>query len=1064
MKLLTYLFAISTALNANTLIQFGGNEAFIADTNWQAQIGADQIIDWVGNSSAGSAASGNLGGPSGQAAGATLTSETHGLTLSSVAVSGGSSTYSSGNPKVLGVGPINQNAKFNAGATNEQWRFAFDDDVTLRQLVFSALGYDGEEIKLSLPGVSSPAIFTRTDPNMAAVSYPSPQTQRFVYTLPGTVEVPGGSEIILEATNGSWGLQAIVVEHGADTEAALDPNVDDGAEPPPSTVSGPVPNVIIFIADDMGIGDTSAYQDLTGNADAVQIDTPQLERLAKMGTRFTDAHTNAATCSPSRISLLTGTYSFRSPLKTKAVRDNDHTHGVLLPGRRTTIGHMLQRAGYRTYGYGKWHLALRGDSGRDTDDDGVIDVPGSGRIYEGPIEVGFDTYTGTPGNFSYGASMIQDKQYMRFGSAAKDDYSLVPINDPVAVPWIGQGPGKPTDPNLSKVQPAVFENFQNDLQAHMNASPDQPFFIYYASHSNHDPYVPANYDPGHPEGPRASLNGQVIDRFVTKAGGIIPINTVADFSGDGIPDPDYDNNPGWIWNDAFRKKWWDHVTEVDDSGSIMVNGPTNRAMMVQENDIIVGYMLDYLEQTDDPRNPGHKLIENTIFIFTSDNGADIRSEAAVGALPQSSDSVITNLRGFKGTRWEGANRVPFIAAWPGPAAPDLASGIPPASTSSALFGLNDIYATLAEAIGHRLAEDEAVDSESLLSAWISGQEGVVRSTDLLYKYEHRIFSRRGEMKLSARDGDYDKSFPQDRFGDDNNLDFDDMVLDFGKWAQYVSVLVDLSVDLSESNDLGATPRANAMLDNLQTLASQGYSRSGAAAFENGFNFEGGDLLLASNWHAYKSSRNNRLPEGAIPGIVAVDGTAAGDLFNRTLVHRSGTLSYSPGSTGGLRNTFYELDGGTLQSDAALRLQDARMSAYRGLADIGNQPIEMNQGNAVLEISGGTVAAEALSVGEAGDVSDGFKIVRFKGGSGSMELGASDPIGFGDDGSPGNDFIDFATGARGRLVTTCDAAYFSSLWDAGHLRIDGVVGATGQFADSGFALIALGDGRNALVLP
>jgi hypothetical protein len=254
-----------------------------------------------------------------------------------------------------------------------------------------------------------------------------------------------------------------------------------------------------------------------------------------------------------------------------------------------------------------------------------------------------------------------------------------------------------------------------------------------------------------------------------------------------------------------------------------------------------------------------------------------------------------------------------------------------------------------------------------------------------------------------------------------------------------------------------------MLDTLQALASQGYSRSGAVASENGYNFEGGDLLLASNWHAYKNSRNNLLPSGKIPGIVAEDGTAAGDLFNMTLVHRSGMLSYRPGGTGALRNTLYELDGGTLRSAAALRLQDARMVTYRGLADIGNQPIEMNRGSAVLEISGGTMLASALSVAEAATATDGFKIVRFKGGAGSLELGATDPIGFGDDGSPDNDFIDFVTGARGRLVTTREAAYFASLWDDGRLRIDGEAGAMGQFANSGFELIGLGDGRNALVL-
>jgi len=117
----------------------------------------------------------------------------------------------------------------------------------------------------------------------------------------------------------------------------------------------------------------------------VQIDTPEMERLANMGTRFTDAHTNGATCSPSRISLLTGTYSFRSPLKIAAVQDTSHIHGVILPGRRTTIAHMMQRVGFRTYGYGKWHMALRGDAGDDTNGDGVIDVVGSGELAEGPI-------------------------------------------------------------------------------------------------------------------------------------------------------------------------------------------------------------------------------------------------------------------------------------------------------------------------------------------------------------------------------------------------------------------------------------------------------------------------------------------------------------------------------------------------------------------------------------------------------------------------------------------------------------------------------------------------------
>ena len=70
-----------------------------------------------------------------------------------------------------------------------------------------------------------------------------------------------------------------------------------------------------MMADDMGMGDTSAYQDFTGNSDVDQISTPNMERLARLGVRFTDAHTPSTRCSPTRYSLLTGRYAWRSRLK-----------------------------------------------------------------------------------------------------------------------------------------------------------------------------------------------------------------------------------------------------------------------------------------------------------------------------------------------------------------------------------------------------------------------------------------------------------------------------------------------------------------------------------------------------------------------------------------------------------------------------------------------------------------------------------------------------------------------------------------------------------------------------
>ncbi len=106
------------------------------------------------------------------------------------------------------------------------------------------------------------------------------------------------------------------------------------------------PNIILMMADDMGMGDTSAFQDFTGNADDVQVDTPQMERLARMGIRFTDAHTPSSRCSPTRYGLLTGRYPWRNRLK----------HWVLFGAQgdpmieadRPTIASILRDAGYRT--------------------------------------------------------------------------------------------------------------------------------------------------------------------------------------------------------------------------------------------------------------------------------------------------------------------------------------------------------------------------------------------------------------------------------------------------------------------------------------------------------------------------------------------------------------------------------------------------------------------------------------------------------------------------------------------------------------------------------------------
>lgn len=674
------------------------------------------------------------------------------------------------------------------------------------------------------------------------------------------------------------------------------------------------PNIVFFLADDMGLGDTSAYQDLTGNPDARQIYTPNMERLAERGTRFTDMHAAAAVCTPSRISFLTGTYSFRSPLLQKTSFAGQDVYGTLFPGQRKTVPAMLRQYGYRTYGIGKWHIALQGDK------------DGTGLIYEGPLEVGFDRYTGTPGNFGGSGCMIQDHGYMWFNSSDQ----LVSIKDPSAVNW-----GANENPvMLKKIQPTNLAAIQSYLTDHMSSTPDQPFFVYYASHANHTPYVPAD-----------ELDGIPLTTNVTVAGTMIRIATGPDLDGDGIPDP---ADPDSFMTLDQGTKHWDPYYKTNSVGEVIDNSATTRAKMVRENDIIVGDLLDFLEATDDPRNPGHKLIDNTLFIFTSDNGADIEFEFAVGALPQKSNGVISDIQGKKATVWEGGTRVPFIAVWPGRIATD--------ATSDALFGLNDMYATFAEIIGHPLTSVEAPDSESVLSAWTNGAGGVVRSTDLLYKSKQSLMLRRGDLKLMTKDPDFIN------LGD--QYDAAGQHLDFADMDPYD--LYDLYSDLPELNDIisSQTTTVESMRATLQQFVDQGYSRSGAERVLNGPNFQGGSLLDPSNWHNYTPTLNNQLPTAQRPGFVCFDGTTASSVSNMFLIQRGGTVSFTggPESQRQLNNVQWRMEDGSI--------------------DLNDGTLYLADGTSTLAIADGALSGAQLAVGGG---ASGSKTVVLEKGSGTITL-------------------------------------------------------------------------------
>lgn len=127
------------------------------------------------------------------------------------------------------------------------------------------------------------------------------------------------------------------------------------------------PNIVIFYVDDLGYGDLSSYG-------AVGVNTPNVDKLANNGIKFTDAHSSAATCTPSRYSMLTGEYAFRNDA---AILPGDAP--LLINPEKSTLPSMLKKAGYKTAVVGKWHLGL-GDGNTDWNKE----------IKPGPLEIGFD--------------------------------------------------------------------------------------------------------------------------------------------------------------------------------------------------------------------------------------------------------------------------------------------------------------------------------------------------------------------------------------------------------------------------------------------------------------------------------------------------------------------------------------------------------------------------------------------------------------------------------------------------------------------------------------------------
>ena len=259
----------------------------------------------------------------------------------------------------------------------------------------------------------------------------------------------------------------------------------------PVTRSAQRPSVVLIYADDIGYGDLSCYGD-------ARVKTPNVDRLASQGLRFTNAYATSATCTPSRFSLLTGEYAWRQ--KGTGVAPGNASL-IIRPGRSTLPG-VFKAAGYQTGAVGKWHLGLGGPEGPNW----------NGELKPGPLELGF--------THSYIMAATGD----RVPCVYVENHRVVNLDpkDPIQVDYkqkIGNEPTGRENPELLKMKyshghdmtivngvsrigwmtggkSALWKDedmadvFTNQAVRFIETNQKKPFFLYFATHDIHVPRMP----------------------------------------------------------------------------------------------------------------------------------------------------------------------------------------------------------------------------------------------------------------------------------------------------------------------------------------------------------------------------------------------------------------------------------------------------------------------------------------------------------------------------------------------------------------------------------------------
>lgn len=242
------------------------------------------------------------------------------------------------------------------------------------------------------------------------------------------------------------------------------------------------PHVLLILADDLGYGDVRCYNEQS------KVPTPNIDRLAREGMRFTDAHSPATVCTPSRYSLMTGQMAFRVP-NGGTVFQGAGGPSLIAPGR-LTLPALLKKQGYTTAAVGKWHVGLtfRDSLGEAIHKGRLEDVQRidfTRRIEGGPLDHGFEHFFGTAccPTTDWLYAFIDGDRIPVLPTAPIDKSKLPkhPYANDCRAGFIAP------DFPMEEVDLLFLKKSRKFMEEHMRTAPDKPFFLYHATQAVHLP-------------------------------------------------------------------------------------------------------------------------------------------------------------------------------------------------------------------------------------------------------------------------------------------------------------------------------------------------------------------------------------------------------------------------------------------------------------------------------------------------------------------------------------------------------------------------------------------------